>query len=265
MIGQLAPQRGQDLLAEFDHVVLVDEAHLDVELGELRLPVGAEVLVAVAARDLEVALQAADHQQLLEQLRRLRQRIPVAGLQPGRDQEVPGALRRRAGHGRRLDLDEVAAVQHVPGDAVDLAAHPHDPGRLAAPQVQVAVPEPDLLADLQVVVQRERQRRGLGKHLKLDRGHLDLAGGYLRVLVARRAADHLAGDPDAELGAQPVGALGHLAFAEHDLGDTGGVSQIDEDDPAVIATARHPPGEGDGLPGMTGAKRSGLVRAHHGY
>ena len=41
-----------------EHVVLVDEAHLDVELGELRLPVGAEVLVAVAARDLVVALHA---------------------------------------------------------------------------------------------------------------------------------------------------------------------------------------------------------------
>ena len=36
----------------------VDEAHLDVELGELRLPVGAEVLVAVAAGDLVVALRA---------------------------------------------------------------------------------------------------------------------------------------------------------------------------------------------------------------
>jgi hypothetical protein len=30
-------------------VVLGDEAHLDVELGELRLPVGAEVLVAQRA------------------------------------------------------------------------------------------------------------------------------------------------------------------------------------------------------------------------
>ena len=33
--------------------------HLDVELGELRLPVGPEVLVAVAAGDLVVALQPA--------------------------------------------------------------------------------------------------------------------------------------------------------------------------------------------------------------
>ena len=79
-------------LAEREDVLLVDEAHLDVELGELRLPVGAEVLVAEAARDLVVALHAGDHQQLLEQLRRLRQRVPVPGLQPDRHQEVAGAL-----------------------------------------------------------------------------------------------------------------------------------------------------------------------------
>ena len=45
-------------LAERDDVVLLDEAHLDVELGELRLAVGAEVLVAVAAGDLVVPLDA---------------------------------------------------------------------------------------------------------------------------------------------------------------------------------------------------------------
>jgi hypothetical protein len=41
-------------------------------------PVGAEVLVAVAARDLVVALHAGDHQQLLEQLGALRQGVPAA-------------------------------------------------------------------------------------------------------------------------------------------------------------------------------------------
>ena len=36
-----------------------DEAHLEVELGELGLAVAAQVLVAEAARDLEVAVHAA--------------------------------------------------------------------------------------------------------------------------------------------------------------------------------------------------------------
>ncbi len=43
-------------------VLALDEGHLQVELGELRLAVGAQVFVAEAAGDLEVALEAGDHQ-----------------------------------------------------------------------------------------------------------------------------------------------------------------------------------------------------------
>ena len=73
---------------------LVDEAHLEVELGELRLAVAAQVLVAEAAGDLEVAVDARDHQQLLELLRALGQRVDGARLEPARDDEVARALGR---------------------------------------------------------------------------------------------------------------------------------------------------------------------------
>ena len=101
------PQRPHDRLADLDDVLLLHEGHLDVELGELRLPVGPEVLVAVAPRDLEVLLQSGDHQQLLEQLRGLRQCVPVTRLQAHRHQEVAGTFGRRARQGRRLHLHEV--------------------------------------------------------------------------------------------------------------------------------------------------------------
>ena len=45
-------------LDEVHDAALVDEAHLEVELGELGLAVAAEVLVAEAAGDLEVAVDA---------------------------------------------------------------------------------------------------------------------------------------------------------------------------------------------------------------
>ena len=78
------PDLADDGLAELEDVGLLDEAHLDVELGELGLAVGAEVLVAVAAGDLVVALHAGDHEQLLEQLRALRQGVPAPGGEAGR-------------------------------------------------------------------------------------------------------------------------------------------------------------------------------------
>jgi hypothetical protein len=65
-----------------EHIVLVGEAHLGIELHELVLPVGAQVLVAQAPGDLVVAIDAAHHQQLLEQLRALGQGVERAGRLP---------------------------------------------------------------------------------------------------------------------------------------------------------------------------------------
>ena len=80
-------------------VVVVDERHLDVELGELRLPVGAEVLVAEAAGDLEIAVEARDHQELLVELGRLGQGVEMAGVNAGWGPGSRGPLRACCGPG----------------------------------------------------------------------------------------------------------------------------------------------------------------------
>ena len=100
---------GEQPLVDLDHVVDADEGHLDVELGEVGLAVGAQVLVPEAAGDLVVALEAGDHQQLLEELRRLRQRVEGALLEAAGDEEVARALGGRAGEDRRLDVEEALA------------------------------------------------------------------------------------------------------------------------------------------------------------
>ena len=169
------------------------ERHLDVELGEVELAVGALVLVPEAADDLVVALEPGDHQELLEELRRLRQGVERARLAPPRDQEVARALGRGAGEHRRLDLDEPLAVEelaHRPSDPVpqlDRVAHP-----LAA-QVEVAVAEPRLLPDLaRERLDLERRRVGVGEQRGVGDPQLDLARRQLGVDRLGRAPDDLA-------------------------------------------------------------------------
>ena len=58
-VGELLEHAAQHRLDRREHVLLRDEAHLDVELVELAgRAVGAGVLVAEARRDLEVAVEA---------------------------------------------------------------------------------------------------------------------------------------------------------------------------------------------------------------
>ncbi len=62
-----------------DDVFAVDESHLHVELGEFRLAIGTRVFIAEAAHDLHVLIATANHQKLLEELRRLGQSVKLPG------------------------------------------------------------------------------------------------------------------------------------------------------------------------------------------
>ena len=69
----------QDLFCNGDDVILIDEAHLNIKLGELRLTIRTEIFVTIAACNLEVAFHSGNHQHLLEKLRGLRKRVPRTG------------------------------------------------------------------------------------------------------------------------------------------------------------------------------------------
>src|SRR5690606_271346 len=85
---------------------LVQERGFAVDLGKFRLAVRTQVLVAEALGDLVVTVETGDHQHLLEELRRLRQREEFPGIDPRRHQVVTGALGRALGQHGRLDIDK---------------------------------------------------------------------------------------------------------------------------------------------------------------
>jgi hypothetical protein len=89
----------------------VREAHLQIDLRELKLAVGAQVLVAEAAGDLEVAVEAGDHEDLLEDLRRLRQRVELARMHAAGDEKIARALGRGLGQDGRFDLEKALRLR----------------------------------------------------------------------------------------------------------------------------------------------------------
>ena len=148
-----------------EHVFLGDEAHLDVELVELQRAIGAQVLVAETGRDLEVAVEAGDHQQLLELLRRLGKRVELARMDARGDQKVARALGAGRGQDRGLELGE-PLVDHPAADRIDhLRAQDDVAMQGLAPQVEVAVRQSDLFGIVRLAEHRQGQLGGLGKHL----------------------------------------------------------------------------------------------------
>jgi len=92
--ARLAEDSLEHRLDEPEQIIGLHERRLDVDLRELGLAVGTEVLVAETAGDLEVLVHAADHEHLLVLLRRLRKGVEGTGMQAGRNEEVAGPLGR---------------------------------------------------------------------------------------------------------------------------------------------------------------------------
>ena len=246
----------QHRLNGVEHVLLGDETHLDVELIELSgRTVGAGVLVTEAGSDLEVAIEARHHDQLLELLRRLRQRIELAGMDARGHEEVASTLGRGCGEDRRLELEE-ALVRHAAAQRVDDLAALHDVlvDALTA-EVEEAIAQPDVLGILGVAEDRKRQFGGLAQHLDVGREDLDEAGGEIGVLGAGRARAHLAVHPDHPLRAHLLGRLegGRIRVCHH-LGHAVMVAQVDEQQTTMVTDAVNPAGNADFLPGVVGAE-----------
>ncbi len=137
---------------------------------------------------------------------------------------------------------EVAA--HGAGDAV---AQPQALAHHLAPQVEVAVAQAHLLADL--LVELERQGLGAVQDLQLTRQKLHLPRGKVGIDGAGGPRAHAPRHPDHELVAQPLGLLEHLrqVRVEHHLQQPLAIAHVDEDDPAMVAPPVHPAGHRDVL------------------
>ena len=260
---------GDQAVDERVDVVGRDERHLEVDLGELGLPVGAQVLVAEAARDLEVAVQAGHHAQLLVLLGRLRQRVEGAGVDAAGHQVVARPLGRALGQDGRLHLDERLAIQVVADGLGDLVPQHEVVLHLRTAQVQIAIGQAQVLGHLRRLLILQRERDGLGAVQDRDAmcPHLDAAGGQLAVHHLGRPLAHRALDPDHPLAAAGLGEaprLGAILGIKQDLGQPVAVAQVNEDDAAVVAHGVHPAAEGHALADVGGPEFAAGVGSHHG-
>jgi hypothetical protein len=241
----LPPDALHDPLHQLEDELLLGERHLDVELRQLLEPVGAQILVPEAARNLVVALEARDDEQLLRDLRRLRERVEASRLEARGHEEVARAFGGRLPEDRRLDVDEALGLHLLADDRHELAAHADVPLHVVPAQVEPAVAEAKRLVDA-LLVELERQRRAARDDLELLDPQLHLARRHARVHGLGRARDDLARRQQDELGADRVRGLGgrRRRLRVYDkLADAGLVPEVDEDEPAVVAPPGRPAGE----------------------
>ena len=157
-----------------EHILLMYKAHLAVDLRELRLTIGAEVLVAEAAHNLEVAVHASHHQQLLVLLRTLRQGIELTGVHAGRDNEVAGPFGGALDEHGGLYLEKITVGEVVSHQHSHLVAHDEVVAHGIAADVEVAVFHAEVVATVALVFDGKGRRLGLVKDIQFGDLEFDI-------------------------------------------------------------------------------------------
>src|SRR5206468_9909649 len=121
------------------------ERRLDIDLRKLGLPIIPEILVAEAPGDLEIAIEPRDHEELLVDLRGLRQRVELPRMDARRHEVVARPFGGRLREDRRFDLEKAELGQRAPRALEQAMTQDQICLQLRAPQVEMAVLEPQLL------------------------------------------------------------------------------------------------------------------------
>ena len=246
-------------LDHVENIFLARERHLDVNLRELRLAVGAQVFVAEAFDDLEVAIHARDHQNLLEDLRRLRQRIKLPVMNAAGNEIVARAFGSRTREHGRLDLEEAQLVHRLAHLENHAMAQLEIAMRTRPPQIEIAITQARLFAGICVVFHLERRRLRVVQNMQARSDHFHFAGRKFRIrfLPPHDATFHRYDKLRAQLFSLRMRFRMQL-IVEHDLRDSRAVAKVDEDQLAEIAAALNPAHQDDFFIGVRGAQRAAI-------
>ena len=217
-------------------------------MGEFGLAVGTQVFVAEALGDLVVTVETRHHQQLFEQLRRLWQREELARMNAARHEVVACTFRRGAGQHRGFDVDEALRVEITANAHSDLITQAQVALHHRTAQVDNAVGQAHVFADV-FVVNLERRRSGGVQDFDFFGKDFDFAGNHFVVGCTFGTVAHAAGNAQNVFVAGGIGSgkrFGRVGV-NHDLDDAFAVAQVDKNHTAVVAPAVHPAFDGYGL------------------
>jgi hypothetical protein len=199
---------------------------------------------------------------LLEDLRRLRQRVKLAVMDAAGHKKIARALRRRAREHGRLDFEKAHFVHHFADFENDSVAQREIAMRLRASQVEVAETQTRFFRGIDFVFDRKRRRLRVVENVQFRRDQFDLAAGQFQISLL--ALDDFAFHGHDKFTARLLGfgvRCRLRLFVEDHLNDAGAVANIEEEQIAEVAPARHPAHYNGVAPFVLGAQFTAVMCA----
>ena len=242
----------------FEHiqnVFLFDERHFAVYLRKFGLTVGTQIFVAETFHNLEIAVESADHQQLFQCLRTLRQSVELPLIHAARHHKIARAFGRGVDQNGRFYLQKSLFVEiaaHLESHFVaqfEIFAHAR------TPQVEVTIFHAQVVAAVGFVFDGERRRGSLVQHVQFGNDDFDIARGHIGIFAV--ALGHCTGYLNNVFAPEVIcffAQFGINLLIESKLRNSVTVAQVDKGHSAHFADALHPAGKGYRLSDVGGTK-----------
>ena len=257
----------EQLFQVTQNILLLHKGHFHIHLGELRLAVGAQVLIPEAPGHLIIPVNAAYHQQLLEDLRALGQGIERAGMHAAGHQIVPCALGGGLAQHGGFHLIEALRVEELLRRGLNLVAELERLLHGRAAQVKVAVFQPQLLPHMGAVVHGIGQGLCLAQHGQAMGPQLHLAGEQAGVVGTLVPVANHAGHPHHALQMhalrQAEVRLAQVGPVAYHLGHALPVAHVQEDHAAHVPLHLHPAAQRGLATHVLPADAAAIMRSHH--
>ena len=236
---------------ELEHILLVNKRHLAIYLCELGLAVGTQIFITETLGNLEIAVEATHHQQLLQRLRALRKRVELAWIHAAGHHEIAGTLGGGTNQNGRFNLDEVLRIQEVANQDGHAVTQFKILTHTIAAQVQIAVLHANVIAAIGLVLNGERWCLALAQHIQFLHQNLNVARRHLGILALALA--HITFHLNAELASQFVGTVAQFlvrSLVEHQLSQSITVAQVGECHTTHLPHTLNPSGKRHALTGV---------------
>ena len=257
--------RRQHSFGNLENVVGRDERRFDIDLGKLRLPVGAQIFVTETFGNLKIFLHAGDHQQLFVLLWRLWQRVKLSGHEPAGHQKIACAFRSTLGKNWCFHFHKPLAVKKIARRVRNPVTQAQITRETRPPEIEIPLGHSQIFI-LRLSINREGQIICAVKDRQLARNDFDFACGKVGVFRTRRPCSDSTRNLHYIFTAQRMRLLCQSRIflrPKNNLGQPFAIAQVNENDAAVVARDIHPAGKHDLLADVPFAKRIAVVRAIH--
>ena len=171
------------IFKNLEHIFLFYERHLTVDLCKLRLTVSTKILIAETLRNLEIAVETRNHQQLLQRLRTLGQGIELTGIHTTGDYEITGSLRSRTNQYRCLYLNKLLPIKEITDEDGHLMSQLKILAYSGTAQIQVTIFHTDIISTIGIVLNSKGRRETFTENRQSIRHNFNIPRRHLRIFA----------------------------------------------------------------------------------